>query len=55
MEIFTIFVLTGFVFFMKFSSLVWLLWQLSVSIDLKNGIYCQAIVDILTKLHRNVT
>ena len=55
MEIFTIFALTGFMFFMKFGSLVWLLWQLRVSIDLKNDIYCQAFVDILTKLHRNVT
>ena len=35
--------------------LVWLLWQPRVSIDLqwgkfKNGIYCQAIADMLTKL-----
>ena len=40
-----------FFFFMEIGSLVWLLWQLRVSIDLKSGklkncIYCQAIADI---------
>ena len=38
---------------MKFGSLVWLLWQSFHR--LKNDINCQAIVDILTKFHRNVT
>ena len=62
MEIFTIFALTGFVFvfvlfffydfFFQSGCLVWLLWDFH---RLKNDIYCQAIVDILTKLHRNVT
>ena len=55
MEIFTIFALTGFVVFMKFGSLVWLLWHVRISIDLKFDIYCQVFVDILTTLHRNVT
>ena len=46
--------------FMEISSLVWLLWQLRVSIDLQwgnlnNGIYCQAIADILTNFYRNVS
>ena len=41
-------------FLMKIGSLVWLQWQLRVSIDLrwgkvKNGIYCQAIADIFDK------
>ena len=43
------------IFLMKTGSLVRLLWQLRVSIDLrwgklkKNGIYCQAVADVLTK------
>ena len=41
-------------FFMKIDFLVWLLWQLRVSIDLywgklNNCIHCQAIADIRTK------
>ena len=38
--------------FMKISYLVWMLWQLGVSVDLqwgklKNGIYCQISLDNL--------
>ena len=52
MEIFTI-CLNSFFYEIMLLSLVAMAWQLSI--DLKNDFYSQAFVDILTKLHRNVT